>query len=120
LRFDDLHYANWAIESYAVFRRLRDNGTVPAGIRFQVSLPTPLGGFQAFFSSEDGRYVHKAYEAAMLAEVDKMCAAIPHADLAIQWDVASETVALAQGRPVKIGGDAFERWSEETAVISAC
>lgn len=36
-------YAPAAIESYATFRRLRDAGTIPAGLRFQVALPSPMG-----------------------------------------------------------------------------
>lgn len=111
--FDDLKYAGWAIESYGTFKELRARGVIPSGIRFQVCLPTPMAGFQSFFSPEDGVRIHKAYEAAMLGEVRKICAAIPHNELAIQWDVAIETGAIEQGHPARIGGDAFERWSEE-------
>jgi len=34
--------------------------------------------------------VEPAYEAAMFAELDQIAAAIPHHELAIQWDVAVE------------------------------
>jgi len=37
----DTGYAAAACESYATFRRLRDAGDIPAGLRFQVCLPTP-------------------------------------------------------------------------------
>jgi hypothetical protein len=114
IEFDDLKYASWAIESYAAFKALRQRGTIAAGVRFQVCLPTPLAGFQGFFSDEDGARIRAPYETAMLREVEKICAAIPHDDLAIQWDVAVETGAIEKGQPAKIGGDAFERFSEET------
>ena len=35
-------YAPAAIASYDVFRQLRDDGVIPAGVRFQVCLPTPM------------------------------------------------------------------------------
>jgi hypothetical protein len=48
-----LGYADAAIESYSVFTRLRDEGTIAAGTRFQVSLPTPVGVVSSFFSGDD-------------------------------------------------------------------
>lgn len=111
--FDDLKYATWAIESYAAFKTMRQRGVIPAGVRFQVCLPTPLAGFRGFFSAEDGARIGGRYTAAMLREVEKICAAIPHDELAIQWDVAVETTAIEQGQPAKIGGDAFTVFSDE-------
>src|SRR5215212_9511784 len=34
--FDNIGYADWAIESYGVLSRLRSEGAVPAGTKFQV------------------------------------------------------------------------------------
>lgn len=85
-----LGYATAAIESYAVFRRLRDEGAIPAGIRFEVALPTPLAVISSFFQGADREAFEVHYTAAMLRELDEITAAIPHDDLAIQWDVASE------------------------------
>ncbi|MDQ0642800.1 hypothetical protein [Microbacterium murale] len=85
-----LGYADAAIESYAVFTRLRDEGAVPAGIRFQVSLPTPVAIISSFFSGDDRAAFEPVYTAAMLRELDEIVAAVPHDDLAVQWDVASE------------------------------
>lgn len=117
IRFDNLKYADWAIESYAAFKALRERGIIPHGTRFQVCMPTPLGGFQSFFPPEDAARVHQPYVAAMLREVEKMCRAIPADELAIQWDVAVETTAIAQGQPARIGGDMFDRWIEEVSAI---
>jgi hypothetical protein len=85
-----LGYADAALESYAIFTRLRAEGAVPAGIRFQVSLPTPLAVISSFFSGDDRGAIEPVYTAAILRELDGILAAIPHDDLAIQWDVASE------------------------------
>ncbi|MGS0562663.1 hypothetical protein [Microbacterium aurugineum] len=85
-----LGYAAAAIESYAVFTRLRKEGAVPADVRFQVSLPTPLAVISSFFRGDDRAAIEPVYTAAILRELDAILAAIPHDDLAVQWDVASE------------------------------
>lgn len=85
-----LGYADAALESYAIFTRLRAEGAVPSGIRFQVSLPTPLAVISSFFAGGDRAAIEPVYTAAILRELDGILAAIPHDDLAIQWDVASE------------------------------
>lgn len=85
-----LGYAAAALESYATFVQLREQGAVPAGIRFQVSLPTPLAVISSFFGGDDRAVIDPVYTAAILRELDEILAAIPHDDLAVQWDVASE------------------------------
>jgi len=109
-----LGYASAARESYEVFRRLRAEGAIPSGVRFQVSLPTPLAVIASFFSGEDRAAIEPVYTAAMRRELDEILAAIPHADLAIQWDVASEMGiierAAGYGRVMEAWwpGDPFE------------
>ena len=88
--FNNIGYADAAIASYAVFSRLKQDGVIPANYRFQVSLPTPLAPVMAFVGPENMSKVEPAYEAAMFAELDRIAAAIPHHELAIQWDVAVE------------------------------
>ncbi len=43
-------YADAAIESYGVFRRLVDEGVISSDIRFQVSLPTPMASGYMYVS----------------------------------------------------------------------
>ncbi|MBT2474045.1 hypothetical protein J7E68_05510 [Microbacterium sp. ISL-103] len=113
IQLPPLGYADAAIESYAIFRRLRDEGVVPAATRFQVSLPTTVAVVSSFFFGDDRAAVDPVYTAALLAEVDRILAAIPHDDLAIQWDVASEMgvieAAPAFGRVMDVWwqGDPF-------------
>lgn len=90
IRLPALGYASAAVDSYAVFSRLRAAGEIAEGTRFQVSLPTPLAVISSFFSGDDRAAIEPVYTAAILREVDEILAAIPHDDLAIQWDVASE------------------------------
>jgi hypothetical protein len=98
IKFDDLRYARWAAESYEIFREMRQQGDIPAATRFQVSLPTPLGGSASFFQSlQDRELIYPAYEAAMLHEVATICEKIPHRDLALQWDVCLEVLEIAAG-----------------------
>ncbi|REJ08702.1 hypothetical protein DY023_00485 [Microbacterium bovistercoris] len=85
-----LGYASAAVESYEIFRRLRDEGAIAPGVRFQVSLPTPLAVVSSFFAGDDRAAIEPVYSAAVLRELDEILAAIPHHDIAIQWDVASE------------------------------
>src|SRR4051794_222247 len=55
LVFPDLGYADAAIASFATFAALQDSGVVPRGVRFQVSLPTPLRSSACSWSSGTAR-----------------------------------------------------------------
>jgi hypothetical protein len=116
LKFEDLKYASWAIDSYATFKQLRDRGRIATGIRFQVSLPIPIVACGEFFSPDGVARVDRPYEAAMLEEVRKICEAIPHRDLAIQWDVTLPG-RVERGVPLRTGANAFQRWLDDVQVI---
>ena len=93
VHFGELGYAREAKASYEEFLEARQRGDLPPGVRFQVSLPTPYAviGIGRFIP-EAVPQVLPAYEQAMLKEVERICARIPHRDLAIQWDVCIELV----------------------------
>ena len=82
-------YGEAAIASYADFVRSREAGNIPHGVRFQVSLPSPLVLAAFFHEPFDKRL--PLVEKFMLRDVEEVLAAIPHEDLAIQWDLAFET-----------------------------
>lgn len=86
LHFDNLGYADWAIESFKTFSRLKSNGVVPADVRMQVSMPSPRVVVNRFVLPEETAVVAPAYEAAVHREIQRMVAAIPSEELAIQWD----------------------------------
>jgi len=92
IRFGELNYAREARTSYEDFKRARDRGVLPRGVRFQVCLPTPFAVIRPFCTFQSAPQIEPAYEAAMLREVANICGEIPHADLAIQWDVCIEMV----------------------------
>jgi hypothetical protein len=96
LTFGDLGYAKAATASYAIFKTLKSAGDIAEQTRFQVCLPTPLAPLLMFVAPADRLRVEPAYEAAMLAELERLIAAVPAAELAVQWDVAPE-MALLEG-----------------------
>ena len=98
IRFGELGYAREARISYEDFCAARERGDLPREVRFQVSLPTPMAVVGAFVSGPDVQKVLPVYQKAMLGEVETICAAIPHDDLCIQWDVCSEMV-IWDGQP---------------------
>ncbi|WP_040165826.1 hypothetical protein [Microbacterium gorillae] len=102
-----LGYADAAIASYGVFTRLREEGAVPAGVRFLVALPTPLAVVNSFFPLADRAAIDPVYTAALGEELERILAAVPHADLAIQWDVAPE-MGIIEG--AEIWGQPMVAW----------
>jgi len=92
IRFPELGYAREARASYQDFLAARQQEQLPAGVRFQVSLPTPFAVINPFCAAQDFSKIEPAYEEAMLREVQAICRAIPHQDLCIQWDVCVEMV----------------------------
>jgi hypothetical protein len=95
VRFDNLGYADWAQESYELFARLKSEGVIPSRTKFQVSLPTPSIILNLMVLPEVQPLIRGVYEAALFDEIERMLAAIPVDQLAIQWDsthpVVSET-----------------------------
>jgi len=85
-------YAEAAIDSYATFERLRDTVEIPAGIRFQVCLPTPMASGYMYVSPADLAAYLPVYERSVLAALRQIADAIPHRDLSIQWDVCQEVL----------------------------
>lgn len=96
LAFGPLGYADAAITSYAIFSRLKQEEVLPSRYRFQVSLPTPLAVVSAFVERPDRAVIEPVYEERLLAEIDEITAAIPHDQLAIQWDMPFE-VGILEG-----------------------
>ena len=94
----ELHWDTWpriddAIESYAVFARLRADGVIPAGLRFQIGLPFPASALNAFKAdfAHDYPIAARGFEDLVARELGRLTDAIPPEDLAIQWDLAYET-----------------------------
>jgi hypothetical protein len=93
VRFDDLFYADIAKQSYAGFKRLKDAGKIAADTKFQVDLVPAHSVIWLFLVDALHAPVDPLYNDALKREIDKICAAIPHEELAIQFDVASAVFA---------------------------
>jgi hypothetical protein len=95
LHFPKIGYAAEAIRSYGIFRRLREQGVIPAGVRFMVAIPLIESATRPFIdSAEHFEILWRAYGEAITREVAEICAAIPASDLALQWDICVEVAAV--------------------------
>ena len=97
VRWPDLGYATAYTDSYQVFRRLQDDGTIPPGVRFQMQYPTPTAPIAGTFVPEDQEGLIASYQAALFADLDRALARLPHDQIAVQWDVAVEFAMLEGG-----------------------
>ena len=93
VRFDNLFYADIAKASYAEFTRLKNAGKIPAGTKFQVDLVPAHSVIWLFLVDRLHAAIDPIYNEALKREIDKIAAAIPHDELAIQFDVASAVFA---------------------------
>ena len=99
IELPDLGYSTVAIKSWQQFQRAKAAGNVPDHCRFQVSLPTPLAPIQFYVTRSDQAALEPVYERKLLAELATILDAIPHNELAIQWDTAVEFAVLENVLP---------------------
>jgi hypothetical protein len=113
VRFDSLPYAAIAKDSYAVFRRLKEAGRIAADTKFQVDLVPAHSVIWLFLVDRLHAAIDPIYNQAVKREIDRIAAAIPHDELAIQFDVASAVFArLQRNEPSSYG--ASRREMQET------
>ena len=86
-------YAEMAIASWSLFERLQKAGVIPANVKFQVSLPTPIAPTYNNMVPSDRPALLPALTAHLIGEVERIAAAIPNDRLALQWDVCQEVLA---------------------------
>ena len=93
-----LGYPEEAKASYDIFVRMRNEGVIPQGVRFQQSLPFPDDAVRLFTNNAHNMSLMvDAYVDVMKRDVANLCEIIPHEDLVLQWDVNWETVAIEHG-----------------------
>jgi hypothetical protein len=95
-----LGYAKEAISSYSTFSRLKQSGEIPPETKFQVSIPTALALVSSFISLADRALVEPSIEQALKSETEALTSAIPHGELALQWDAVMEIVGYDGGYPL--------------------
>ena len=109
IMFDNILYGDIAIRSYSTFAELKQQGIVPNHCKFQVDL-VPAHSVILLYVQEDlQRTIDKPFNEAVLREIDKIAAHIPHDQLSIQFDIASTVFArLERSEPSPYGRDKAE------------
>jgi len=87
-------YGAMAIESFAVFDRLQRDGVIPAGIKFQVAIPSPFAPTYNYISKKWRGTFLDIFTTHLCDEVAKIAKALPNDRIAIQWDVLQEILAI--------------------------
>lgn len=125
VRFGDpgwrLGYSRDAVNSYFAFKTLREQGRLPKGLRFQVSLPSVRSALppRIFPDAADVAKIWPGYQESLGAEIDKVVEKIPNHDLAIQWDCANEVQDVCGAVPGYSSEGAIERNVEQFRDLSA-
>jgi methionine synthase II (cobalamin-independent) len=119
VRFDNLFYADIAKASYAEFKRLKDAGKIAAGTKFQVDLVPAHSVIWLLLVDALHAPIDPLYNDALKREIDKIAAAIPHGELAIQFDVASAVFARLERNEVSSYGRSKEAMQETFSAIVA-
>jgi hypothetical protein len=117
IELGSLGYADVALESYATFTRLKRERVIPGDVRFQVSLPTPYAIVGVFIDPADAERFEPVYERHLLAELRRIAEAVPARELAVQWDVAVEVIALQGLWETYVKGDLFSAFGERIARV---
>jgi hypothetical protein len=97
----DTGYDKAALAGYDVYRRLREQGVIPAHVRFMFALPTPLATAFMYVSPVGRESYVRVYERSLMKALDDILAAIPHEELCIQFDVCQEVLMFEHYFPVR-------------------
>jgi hypothetical protein len=121
IRFDTLPYGDFALQSYAVFKRLRDAGKIPPDTKFQVDFAPAQSAVRSHVVDSLLLALEPMFNDAIRREIDRISAAIPHRDLAFQFDAASAVFNILQtgnfGRHGKTKDEAAANFTEILASL---
>jgi hypothetical protein len=81
------------MESWRLFERLQKAGVIPAGVKFQISIPTPIAPTYNNMVPGDRPALLPALTQSFINEVAKIAKSLPKERIAIQWDVCQEVLA---------------------------
>ena len=109
-------YDKAAEYSYSIFKKLRAEGVIPAHIRFQVCLPTPMSSCYMYVSHKAYDDYQRVYLKSLLNALNGILDNIPHEDLYIQYDVCQEVLILEDYFPYR-PPDYKDRIFSELAVL---
>ena len=117
--FGNLFYADIAKQSYAEFAALKRAGKIAPDVRFQIDLVPAHSVIWLFLQDDLHQPLDAIYNAALKREIDKIAAALPHGEIAIQFDVASAVFArLQRNEPNAYGRDRAEMLKRFSAILT--
>ena len=85
-------YAEDAIRNYGIFARLKAEGAIPASVKYQICMAPPLAIAFNFMSPNAYDDFVPAYAAHLRDEFERISEALPHDEIAYQWDVCIEVL----------------------------
>jgi hypothetical protein len=117
--FGNLFYADIAKASFAEFAQAKREGRIPAGCRFQIDLVPAHSVIWLFLQDDLHQPLDPVFNAALKREIDKIAAALPHDEIAIQFDVASAVFARLQcNEPNAYGRNRDEMLARFSAILT--
>jgi hypothetical protein len=117
--FGNLFYADIAKQSYAEFAAFKRQGKVPKDCRFQIDLVPAHSVIWLFLQDDLHQPLDPVYNDALKREIDKIAAALPHDQIAIQFDVASAVFArLQRNEPNAYGNNRAEMLASFSRILS--
>lgn len=118
VRFDNIFYADNAIASYRVFAELKKTGVIPAQVKFQVDLVPAHSVIWLYVQEDLQAAIDPLWNDAVQREIDKIAAAIPHDQLAIQFDIASAVFARLERNQASVyGADKLAMQENFSAIV---
>lgn len=122
--FGELGYAGHAARSYQAFAAAKAAARIPERCRFQVDLAPSYTIMKIFVDEADQAALEPVYDAALRREIQRVAAAVPHGELAIQFDVASAVFQLLEkGEPTRYGrtkAEMHNAFAAEMIALGAC
>lgn len=85
-------YADDAIRNFATFDRLQTEGAIPAGVKYQICMATPLAITYMFVAPDTREDFLRVYSAHLASEVGRIMSELPNDRIAYQWDVCQEVL----------------------------
>jgi len=117
--FGNLFYADIAKQSFAEFAELKRQGVVPKACRFQIDLVPAHSVIWLFLQDDLHQPLDPVYNEALKREIDKIAQALPHDQIAIQFDVASAVFArLQRDEPNAYGANRAEMLTNFSAILT--
>lgn len=85
-------YADDAIRNHAEFKKLKAAGVIPARVKYQICMASPLAITYNFMSPGIYDAFIPVYSAHLAAELGRISDSLPHDEISYQWDVCQEVL----------------------------